>query len=213
MTSVRKRHRKATAPEREVQDAPVGAITKGRPGDATPGKGSDSCVAVGEDPDIIKLRTVLLMRAQGKTQPEIAAHFGKDARTIRRWEAKARCLKLGLVERLNPKEALAESLYTFAAEKADLLQLKMSAKESEDTKLYLRSVKELLRLECARMLVLERIGLFVGFAFPRDEPEDPGAQGANLLVNAARNMFSGDYELNLPANDAQEGDDGHEELF
>ncbi len=38
-------------------------------------------------------------------------------------------------------------------------------------------------------------------------------QGANLLVNAARNMFSGDYELNLPANDAQEGDDGHEELF
>ncbi len=209
MTSVRKRHRKTTAPEREVQDAPVGAITKDRPGDATPWKGSDSC----EDPDIIKLRTVLLMRAQGKTQPEIAAHFGKDVRTIRRWEAKARCLKLGLVERLNPKEALADLLYTFAAQKADLLQLKMSAEESEDTKLYVRCVKELLRLECARMLVLERIGLFVGFAFPRDEPEDPGAQGANLLVNAARNMFSGDYELNPPANDAQESDDGHEELF
>ncbi len=104
-------------------------------------------------------------------------------------------------------------LYTFAAQKADLLQLKMSAEESEDTKLYVRCVKEILRLECARMLVLERIGLFVGFAFPRDEPEDPGAQGANLLVNAARNMFSGDYELNPPANDAQESDDGHEELF
>ncbi len=213
MASIRKRHRKTTAPEREVQDAPAGANTKGRPGDATPGKGSDSCVAVDEDPDIIKLRTVLLMRAQGKTQPEIAAHFGKDVRTIRRWEAKARRLKLALAQDLNPREALADFIYSLAEMKADLMYMKESAKEAEDPKLYLRCIKELVRLEAARMAVLERIGLFDGYAFARAEPDDPSVRGARLVSSAARDVIDGDFERVEPANDESGTEDDKETLF
>ena len=38
-----------------------------------------------EDSDTLRLRHVLAMRMEGQTQKEIAAHFGRDERTIRRW--------------------------------------------------------------------------------------------------------------------------------
>ncbi len=214
MTSVRKRHRK-TAAKQVVQNAPAGANTKGRPGDATPGNDSDSCItdAGDSDPDITKLRTLLLMRAQGKTQPEIAAHFGKDVRTIRRWEAKARRLKLALAQDLNPREALADFIYSLAEMKADLMYMKESAKEAEDPRLYLRCIKELVRLEATRMAVLERIGLFDGYAFARAEPDDPSVCGARLVSSAARDVIDGDFERIEPANDEPRTEDDKETLF
>lgn len=179
--------------------------------------GTSACEAVGadssEDPDIIKLRTVLLMRAQGKTQPEIAAHFGKDVRTIRRWEAKARRLKLALAQDLNPREALADFIYSLAEMKADLMYMKESAKEAEDPKLYLRCIKELVRLEATRMAVLERIGLFDGYAFARAEPDDPSVRGARLVSSAARDVIDGDFERVEPANDESGTEDDKETLF
>ena len=49
-----------------------------------------------EDPDTLRLRQVLTMRTEGRTQKEIAEHFGKDTRTIRRWMVEAKSLKLKL---------------------------------------------------------------------------------------------------------------------
>ncbi len=179
--------------------------------------GPSACEAVGadssEDPDIIKLRMVLLMRAQGKTQPEIAAHFGKDVRTIRRWDAKARRLKLALAQDLNPREALADFIYSLAEMKADLMYMKESAKEAEDSRLYLRYIKELVRLEATRMAVLERIGLFDGYAFARAEPDDPSVRGARLVSSAARDVIDGDFERVEPANDESRTEDDKETLF
>ncbi len=107
-----------------------------------------------EDPDTLRLRQVLTMRTEGRTQKEIAEHFGKDTRTIRRWIAEAKQLKLKLFEYLTPEEALADYLYSFAAQKLDLLRLKKTAEEAGDHRLVLRCLKELTRFEATRMAVL-----------------------------------------------------------
>ena len=85
-----------------------------------------------DDLDTARLRQVLNMLLEGRTQKEIAANFGKNVRTIRRWIIEAKRRKLALTEGLTPQQALADFLYCCAAQMADLLRMKSAAEAQGD---------------------------------------------------------------------------------
>lgn len=122
-------------------------------------------------PEVVRLRAVLAMCAEGRTQLEISEHFDRDVRTIRRWLKKAKELKLALSERLTPQEALADFLYGVTQQKAVLLRVQREAVKDNNGKLVLQAAREILRLEATYMALLERIGLFDHFAPMLAQPE------------------------------------------
>ena len=162
-----------------------------------------------EDPDTLRLRQILTMRMEGRTQKEIADHFGKDTRTIRRWMEEAKQLKLKLFERLTPEEALADYLYSFGSQKLDLLRLKTIAEAARDYRLLLRCLKELTRLEATRMAVLEKLGLFTRITFA--QLPDPRVGGTEALIEQIDKMLlAGAEEMGLtqdPVANDEDGDD------
>lgn len=134
-----------------------------------------TCKKLDEDldgsPEVVRLRAVLAMCAEGRTQLEISEHFDRDVRTIRRWLKKAKELKLALSERLTPQEALADFLYGVTQQKAVLLRVQREAVKDNNGKLVLQAAREILRLEATYMALLERIGLFDHFAPMLAQPE------------------------------------------
>ena len=178
-----------------------------------PGPNMDSAaVETIEDPDTLRLRQVLAMRTEGRTQKEIAEHFGKDTRTIRRWMIEAKQLKLKLFEYLTPEEALADYLYSFGAQKLDLLRLKKTAQEAGDHRLVLRCLKELTRLEVTRMAVLEKLGLFTRITFAQSIP-DPAAAGTQALIEGIDRFLLAGAEAIADGEDPVENDgDGEDPI-
>ncbi len=124
-------------------------------------------------PEVVRLRAVLAMCAEGRTQLEISEHFDRNVRTIRRWLKKAKELKLALSERLTPQEALADFLYGVTQQKAVLLRVQREAAKDNNGKLVLQAAREILRLEATYMALLERIGLFDHFAPMLAQPKTP----------------------------------------
>ncbi len=171
-----------------------------------PGPNMDTVVYEAiDDPDTLRLRQVLTMRMEGRTQKEIAEHFGKDTRTIRRWIREAKQLKLKLFEYLTPEEALADYLYSFGAQKLDLLRLKKTAEEARDYRLLLRCLKELTRLEATRMAVLEKLGLFTRITFAQSPP-DPDAAGTQMLIDGIDRVLAAGAEVIADFEDPVEND-------
>ena len=84
-------------------------------GDGRPPKPPPAIASAGgdeprdDDAAMERMRAALRMAAEGKTQPEIAAHFGVTDRTVRAWLTKARQLRLGTFRSLGAEEALAEA--------------------------------------------------------------------------------------------------------
>ena len=166
-----------------------------------------------DDPDTTKLRCILTMLAEGRTQLEIAEHFGKDPRTVRRWTKEAKRRKLAMSERLTPEEALTDFLCSFAAQRADLLRIKKSAEADENFGLALRCIRELSRHEATRMAVLEKLGLFDGLALGQSISDGPGTRKAQVLVDAAENVLTGKFEMDGCGGEDQEDEDDDEPIY
>ncbi len=146
-----------------------------------------------EDPDTARLRKVLNMLLEGRTQKEIAAHFGKSVRTIRRWIREATRRKLVLTQGLAPEQALADFLYCCTAQSADLRRLKSAAEAKGDLAVAIRCNREILRHETTRMAVLEKLGLFNDLALGQSVSDGP--RNVNVLVDAAENILTGKFEM------------------
>ena len=174
--------------------------------------GESAAFEVLEDPDTLRLRQVLTMRMEGRTQKEIAEHFGKDTRTIRRWMSEAKQRKLKLSEHLAPDEALADFLYSFASQKIDLLCLKKTAEEAGDHRLVLRCLKELIRLDVTRMAVLEKLGLFTHMIFARSISDLRGDSGCKNFLKTLDDAIFGVVEKEI-IDESQVDDDEKEAII
>ena len=207
---VRKRTRKRPDPELGASVANDSECHGGKVDEhgstmAAPGAPADTDLS--DTPDTLRLRGVLTMLAEGRTQKEIAEHYAKDPRTIRRWVKEARRRKLALSERLTPQEALADYLYGFAAQKADLLRMKEAAAEAKNFGLALRCIRELSRHEATRMAVLVKIGLFERYAFAPASADGPNEQSAQVLLDAAQNFATGNFEVAEDSTESQVEED------
>ena len=113
----------------------------------------------------------LLMSLNGQSQKEIATHFHRDERTIRRWIKKAREDGLVRLDKLKPWDALFEILLKLDQNRIELLELKQTAQENDDGALVLRCLSNLNALEDKRYRMLDRIGLFKRYS-PYNPPLD-----------------------------------------
>ncbi len=139
---------------------------------------------VAADPNVVRLLLVLRMLAQGRSQCEIAAHFEKDVRTIRRWIGRAKELGIAVSDQTTPQVVVDEVLNRFAELRADVLDLKKQAEVRNDAKLVLRCVAELRNLVLAEVAALGRIGFFDNFTFPPPFPPNPRAALAEQVFMA-----------------------------
>ena len=139
-------------------------------------------VLVAQDPNAVRLLLVLRMLAQGKAQRQIAAHFEKDVRTIRRWIGRAKELGLAVSETMTPQAVADDVINRFAELRADVLDLKKHAEAQADIKLVLRCIAELRNLTLAEVAALERIGFFDNFTFPAPFSPNPRAALAQRVI-------------------------------
>ena len=142
------------------------------------------------DPNIVRLRMVHAMQAQGKKLKVIAAHFGRDERTIRRWLKQARELGLAVTGDLVPEDAVSEVVQNFAGHRADLLDLKREAEAEGNFGHRIWCTRELIKLEVAYVGVMERIGFFDGYRYVPPTPSDPTVKSAEQLKLATRNLIT-----------------------
>ena len=163
-----------------------------------------------DDLDTARLRQVLNMLLEGRTRKEIAANFGKNVRTVRRWIIEAKRRKLALTEGLTPQQALADFLYCCAAQRADLLRMKSAAEVQGDFGVAVRCSRELLRHEATRMAVLEKLGLFDGLTLGQVIPN--GERPVSVLIEAVDRISAGGFE-NGRGGENQGGDDDDEPIF
>jgi hypothetical protein len=161
--------------------------------------------------DIIKLRKVLALQASGWTQKQIAEHFAKDVRTIRRWTQEAKCLKLVVLEDLTPEDVLADFLFSNAELSWEARTQLQAAQLAGDTFLVLKCVRALSNLSAARVAALARVGLFDGFSFGKPKALTSGPGSLVSLQAAVRNVEAGAYQLEQ-GNERAEEDDDHEPL-
>ena len=175
---------------------------------------NDECTTIDvdllDDPDTARLRQVLNMLLEGRTQKEIAVHFGKNVRTIRRWIKEATRRKLALTQSLAPEQALADFLYCCTAQSADLRRMKGVAEAQGDLAVAIRCNREILRHEAARMAVLEKLGLFNGLTLGQVIPD--GERPVSVLIEAVDRISAGGVENGRGGED-QGGDDDDEPIF
>ncbi len=145
---------------------------------------------VNQDPSTVRLQIVVSMVAEGQTQPAIAAHFGRDERTIRRWITRARALGVGVPSDLVPENVVNQTMRNFLEFKADLLELKREGEATGDSRLRIFCIRELCRIEVAYIVTLERIGVFDGYRYSPPDPIDPAVQSADRIRQAAREALA-----------------------
>ena len=136
-------------------------------------------------PNLFRLRMVLWMVAQGRSQKEIAAYFQCCERTVRRWITQAKNQGLVLSSDLVPDDVVAEIVQHFLERKADLLDLKREAEASGNFAARVLCIRELLRAEVAYVASLDKIGFFDGYRYVPKGRTDPEVQGAERLNRAA----------------------------
>ena len=193
-TPVRKRSRARSA--NSQPSAPCSGVTESN-GDEEQRTNAEILDPVNQDPSTVRLQIVVSMVAEGQTQPAIAAHFGRDERTIRRWITRARALGVGVPSDLVPENVVNQTMRNFLEFKADLLELKREGEATGDSRLRIFCIRELCRIEVAYIVTLERIGVFDGYRYSPPDLIDPAVQSADRLRQAAREALapaSGDGE-------------------
>ena len=174
-------------PDKWDADAPVAEDLDGAPVSIAPSRASKSPATTtatppsGRSPSEAKLRLVLFMMLQGRTQKEIAAHFKVDPRTIRNWQKKLRGVTLGIVENLDPGRELERILVCLAASEAQLRKTSEEAQARSDFATVIRCAKELARLAIQRLALLQKLGVFDRFNVPSSGGDEPGQHQADVL--------------------------------
>ena len=186
---IRKRSRPAsTAGQEPVNEAkPVGDRAGEAPAHI---EQSDTGDAAGCSPTEIKLKLVLLMMIEGRSQKEIAKHFKVDPRTIRNWQKKLKRLKLGIVENLNPTREIERILVRLTSFEARLREIREDVLARSEFGTVIRCEKELMRLAIQRIGLLKKFGVFDQFRLPLTSTDDPGKQQADLLVEMLESLHS-----------------------
>ncbi len=147
-----------------------------------------------DDPDIVKLRAVLTMSAEGRTQREIAEHFGKNKRTIRRWAVEARRRQVTSLRSYDAEGELSKALYHLDDEFAFAMRTRRIAEETDDFKLALRANEQCQRITETRLAILTKFGLFDGYRLDATSVDDPHTAGAALIAGAARAVLLGEND-------------------
>ena len=184
--NIRKRTR-AAPPGPQAQEPAVRALGQ----DDNEGPHAPEIVDPDSGLNLARLKLVLSLVAQGKKHKEIAAHIGRDPRTVRRMLKQAKELGLAVSEHLVPEDAVAQVMQDFAGLRADLIDMKREAEAGGNFKHRLWCARELLRLEVGYVATLDRIGFFDGYRVRPTDLPDPGADGARRLIEAARSLVSG----------------------
>lgn len=158
--SVRPRSRPTAAPP------PSSPIYGSAGGDGRPPKPPPAIASAGgdeprdDDAALERMRAAVRMAAQGKTQPEIAAHFGVTDRTVRAWLTKARELRLGTFRSLSAEDVLAEieeGLRALEATAHEHLRAATAAGYGRQAALWVREIADLME---RRLSLHGRIGAF-----------------------------------------------------
>lgn len=139
-----------------------------------------------EQPNALRLQTVLWMVAQGRSQKAIAAHFDRDERTARRWIQHARHQGLAINSSLVPADIVADFAQQFLERKADLLDLKRAAEAAGDFAARIAVIRELTRTEVAFLAGLEKVGFFDGYRHVPKESPDSAGQSADRVKQATQ---------------------------
>ncbi len=155
--------------------------------------------------DDAKLHLCLLMHLQGRTQKEIAKHFGVTDRTIRNWFEKLKDRKLAISKDLDPHNEVSRTLFRFAAREAELLEWKRDAEADCDRKAMQAFAKELRQLEKARFDFLRRLGLFTDLRFKVRPEEDSSAMQAHLLTGLLHELVPHPKGSSASEHDREEG--------
>jgi transposase len=160
-------------------------------------------------PDIVRLRAVLSMSAEGRTQREIARHFGKDERTIRRWATEAQRRQVAILRNYDAEGELAKALYHLNDEFAFAMRTRRIAEETGNLKLALKANQQCQRITETRLAILTKFGLFDGFQLGSNSADNPHEAGAALIAGAAHGaLFGGnDNETDDTRVTAEEGSD------
>lgn len=149
-------------------------------------------------PDTARLREVLSMLVAGRTQTEIAAHFRKSTRTIRRWIAEATRRRIETFKGLSPHDLLSGTFYKFAQLEARLIARLVRAEAENDERAVEAYIRQLRVLERDKYVILQKIGFFEGVTMrPNIEP-DPAQRDAELLQRLARDFLSGRGSEEIP---------------
>ena len=142
-----------------------------------------------QNPEAAKLRMVLSMVAENRSQQEIAEHFGCDVRTVRRWMEKGREQQLAVYEEFNPEEEIAATLFDLGELRAEAASVGRAAMEAGDSKLVLRTLEQRRRIIESRVAILAKLGHFDGYRFePGATPNGRGA-AHSPVIDAARDAF------------------------
>jgi transposase-like protein len=151
------------------------------------------------------------MAASGKSQIEIAHHFGRSERTIRSWLKEAQRRRLIALRGMSPEQMLVASETKLLSLQHLLLGRLAAAQESNDNRGIAALVREIRGLEIDRYRLREVAGYFIGNPYRPSDDDDRAVQGANLLLEMIRDTFAPagepDSPLALPAPTTDDGDD------
>jgi transposase-like protein len=154
------------------------------------------------------------MSASGKSQREIAKHFGRSERAIRNWLKEAQRRRLIAFRGMTPEQMLAASETKLLSMQSLLLQKLAAVQSTDDNRGIAALVREIRSLEIDRYRLREIAGYFGGVRWHHtgNDPDDRAVQGANVLLEMIRETFAPAGEPDsfrvLPAPSADDdGDD------
>lgn len=157
---------------------------------------------------LAQLRTVQTMLLEGKTQVEIANHFGRSTRTIRRWAGKAKKQRIAELQSLSPDNMLSQSLQRYRHIELELYRLKAEAEVAGDLRRVTECLSELRQTEKDRYFLLEKAHFFEGFNFvqPNEPEDDPGKKSLRVVLDMFEASLVG-QDWNPENSNDNEGDD------
>ena len=156
------------------------------------------------------------MSASGKSQREIAKHFGRSERTVRVWLVEAKRRRLIAFRGMSPEQMLAASETKLLSLQHLLLGRLAAAQESNDHRGLAALIREIRGIELDRYRLREVAGFFAGNPYRPSDDDDRAVQGANLLLEMIRDTFAPagepDSPLALPAPSSAD-DDGDDDIL
>jgi transcriptional regulator with XRE-family HTH domain len=187
----------------------LAAPDDGEPAEAMPAEHGAECV----DPTTDRLRRLLLLVAQHKSQAEIAQHFGVSERTIRNWLTEARRRRIAVVRGLDPLDMLAGILWNFSYAKAQLLLTVEQAARDGDLVARVAALRELRALARSEFATLQGLGILDRADALIPGPLDPREEVDREFIRSARAIFDVSIEeIATPDDELDPGEEADREL-
>jgi DNA-binding CsgD family transcriptional regulator len=141
-----------------------------------------------DDAHTARLREVLRMAAEHRSQRDIASRFGVCVRTVRNWIAEAHKRRLGTFRQTTAEHILAEHARQHGTVKAGLLRRMNAAEVRGDDRLWLGCVKLLQAGQRDFFDTLERVGVFDSYRVPAPGAHDPDHETPQQVQQSLRGI-------------------------